>query len=122
MGNFQHRKKSRDEGPEEEGFLYRALAAAIAIPLFEVSLFIGICAARISGRSAYFFFSIPAWLHSVYCSVAVAVGLIFGFRGLTWLLGHLFMTHFENDQDERITIALWLALFGLGALGYWVSK
>ena len=68
------------------------------------------------------FFSIPAWLHIFYCSVAVAVGLIFGFRGLTWLLGHLFMTHFENDQDERITIALWLALFGLGALGYWVSK
>jgi hypothetical protein len=55
MGNFQHQKKSRDEGPEEEGFRYRALAAAIAIPLFEVSLFIGICAPRISGRSAYFF-------------------------------------------------------------------
>ena len=120
MRNLRRRKAS-DPNLEDEGFFFRLLAAAIAVPLFEVSLFLGIYAAGGSRRSSYFFLSIPAWVHIVYCSAAIAVGLIFGFRGLTWLLGHLFMTHFENEQDKRITIALWLAFLGLAALGCWVA-
>lgn len=118
MGNLRYRRTS-DTSLEEEGFFFRLLAAAIAVPLFEVSLFLGIYAGGGSRGSSYFFLSIPAWVHIVYCGAAIAVGLVFGFRGLTWLLGHLFMTHFENERNERITVALWLAFLGLAGFGYW---
>lgn len=120
MRNLRHRK-TPDKGLEEEGFFFRLLAAAIAIPLFEVSLFLGVYAAGGFRRSSNFFLSIPAWVHVVYCSVAIAVGLVFGFRGLIWLLGHLFMTHFESERNERMTLALWLAILGLAAIGYWIA-
>lgn len=44
-----------DASTEEEKFLSRLLAAVAAVPLFEMSLFLGIYAARGSRGSTYFF-------------------------------------------------------------------
>jgi hypothetical protein len=57
--------------------------------------------------------AVPLWVHGVYMCAAAAVGLLFGFKGITWLLGHLFLTHHEDEQNKVVTLLLWGGLLGL---------
>jgi hypothetical protein len=111
-------RNSSKPADDRETFAFRLIAAVIAIPIFELSLFVGFYAATGSRRSIYLFFAIPAWLHVAYISVAVVMGLVFGFKGITWLLGHLFLTHFPKDRDEKVTVLLWLAILALAIVGF----
>ena len=106
---------------ERETLVHRLLAALVAIPVFELSLYLAL--GQFSGQwSQYAFLTkVPLWIHGLYVGAASIVGLILGFKGITWLLGHLFLTHFENERDPRITGALWAAFGVLVAIGYFVS-
>jgi hypothetical protein len=112
------RKAQQKSADQEQTLGFRLLAAVIAIPIFELSLFLGFYAATGSRRSSHLFFALPLWLHAVYIAGAVGVGLVFGFQGITWLLGHLFLTHFPNERRIQITALLWLAIFGLALAGF----
>jgi hypothetical protein len=94
------------------------LAAIVAIPIFELALYLGFYAAGGARRSLYYFLALPMWFHGVFLGLAVVVGLFSGFKGLTWLLGHLFLTHFERDRSDRITVALWACIVALATVGY----
>lgn len=102
-------------------FKYRVLAGLVAVPVFELSLYLAL--GERSGRRAQYEFLllVPVWVHVLYVGAAASVGLIFGFNGITWLLGHLFMTHFENERNPAITGALWAAFGALIAIGYFAS-
>ncbi|MFY7915027.1 MAG: hypothetical protein ACOVPA_10210 [Rubrivivax sp.] len=50
--------------------------------------------------------ALPSWLHLTHSTLTILTGWIFGFAGLNWLLGHLFMTRFPRDRDVRITAVL----------------
>lgn len=102
-------------------FKYRVLAGLVAIPVFELSLYLAL--GDQSGKWAQYAFllRVPVWVHVLYAGAAAVVGLIFGFNGITWLLGHLFMTHFENERNPAITGALWAAFGALIAIGYFAS-
>jgi hypothetical protein len=106
-------RKRHSPSDESEGLLWRLVAALVAVPLFEVSLFLGMYLIYPSRGVAYFFLSIPLWMHGVYVGTAVLIGLLFGFKGITWLLGHLFMTHHENERNRLVTALLWSGLAGL---------
>jgi hypothetical protein len=103
-------------------FKYRLLAALVAIPVFELSLYLAL--GQHSGAWAQYTFlqRVPVWVHVLYAGAAAGVGLIFGFKGVTWLLGHLFMTHFENERNPAITAALWAAFAALIAIGFFASS
>jgi hypothetical protein len=98
---------------DSEGLGWRLVAALVAVPIFEASLFLGLYLLYPSRGMAYLFMSIPLWMHAVYLGAAFVVGLLFGFRGITWLLGHLFFTHHENEKSVGVTSASWAALGGL---------
>jgi hypothetical protein len=115
---FHHFLPMKKSGDEAETLGFRLLAAVLSIPIFELSLFLGFHAATGSRRSSYLFFSLPLWLHAVYMTGAVGVGFVFGFQGITWLLGHLFLTHFPNERSIKMTALLWLAILGLSLLGF----
>lgn len=106
---------------EPEGIRLRLLAALIAVPIVEFSLFFGCYIAVDRRKAAYIFFALPAWLHVTTSAVALLVGLVAGFAGLTWLLGHLFVTHFPEDKNMRVTAALWLCICVLAFVGYRVA-
>ncbi|MEY8688779.1 MAG: hypothetical protein AB9M53_02710 [Leptothrix sp. (in: b-proteobacteria)] len=97
------------------------MAALVAIPVFELSLFLSFYTTSGSKGATYFYLLVPAWVHVIFIGTAVVVGLIFGFKGITWLLGHLFLTHFENERNERITVALWAAIIGVAAIAYFAA-
>jgi hypothetical protein len=98
---------------DSEGLGWRLVAALVAVPVFEASLFLGLYLIYPSRGMAYLFMSIPLWVHAVYLGTAFVVGLLFGFKGITWLLGHLFFTHHEHEKSVGVTSALWAALGGL---------
>jgi hypothetical protein len=106
-------RNRRPAADESEGIVWRLVAALVAVPLFEVSLLLGMYLIYPSRGMAYVFLSIPLWMHGVYAGAAALVGLLFGFNGITWLLGHLFMTHHENERNRLVTALLWGALLGL---------
>jgi hypothetical protein len=106
---------------DSEGLGMRLLAALIAAPLFELSLYLVIALISREWRSGFLFFELPLWLHLVYSGLAAGVGLIFGFSGLTWTLGHLFLTHREEEKSEWVTALLWCVVLALAALTYVLS-
>lgn len=99
-----------------ESLAERLLAALIAAPLFELALLLACWGAGGKRGGLRLFLALPPWLHLAVGSLALSVGVFFGFAGLSWLLGHLFMTHFGDERDWRITAALW----GLIGLLAWV--
>ena len=106
-------RKRPSPSDESEGIVWRLVAALVAVPLFEVSLFLGMYLIYPSRGVAYFFMAIPLWMHGVYAGTAALIGLLFGFNGITWLLGHLFFTHHENERNRLVTALLWGGLAGL---------
>jgi hypothetical protein len=101
-----HRRRSPSKGPEVERLPQRLLAALLAAPLLEVSLLLSLCI--IGGRGgARLFIALPAVFHGVMICLAAALGLMVGLRGLLWLQGHLFYTHFESAKNWQMTAALW---------------
>jgi len=106
-------RKRRPAPDESEGIVWRLVAALVAIPIFEVSLFLGTYLVLPSRDMAYLLMAIPLWVHAVYAGTAAAVGLVFGFKGITWLLGHLFMTHREEEKNLLVTRLLWAGFIGL---------
>lgn len=117
-GPNPQRRDSEDDG---ESLAFRLLAAIVAVPVFELSLFLGLYAVGGSRRAGYLFFFVPLWFHVAYLAIAVAVGFVFGFSGLVWLLGHLFWTHFEHERKASVTAALWLGILALFGLAYYVT-
>lgn len=113
MGRPTYLRKRRPASDESEGIVWRLVAALVAIPVFEASLFLGTYLVFPSRDMAYLLMAIPLWMHAVYAAAAAAVGLVFGFKGITWLLGHLFMTHHENERNQVVTFLLWGTLLGL---------
>ena len=107
------RRRVSSSSDETEGLGWRLVAALIAIPIFEISLFLGMYLVFPSRGMGFVFLSIPLWVHGVYVGAAAAVGLLFGFNGIIWLLGHLFFTHHENEKNRLVTGLLWGALAGL---------
>ena len=106
--------RKRPSSPDEsEGLLWRLLAALVAVPLFEASLFLGMYLLLPARREAYLFMAAPLWMHGLYVGTAALVGLLFGFKGITWLLGHLFLTHREEENSRLVTFLLWGAMPGL---------
>ena len=111
-------RRNFNRSDEPEGLVLRVIAGLIAIPLFEFALFLACYLAVGRRTAASIFLALPMWLHAAYSSVALFIGLFFGFAGLTWLLGHLFMTHFPNDRNHRITAVIWLCIGALMLVGY----
>lgn len=107
------------EDEEHETLTMRLLAAVIAIPIFELSLYISLALVGFTRRSgALLYMHIPLWGHAALVGTACVVGLLFGFRGITGLLGHLFLTHTGRERNETITCALWAGLLVLAGLLY----
>jgi hypothetical protein len=110
-----------DASPED--WATRGLAVVVAVPVFAVSLYLGLATLTMSPRRALLiFWNLPTVFYSVYFGLALGVGLRFGFSGLTRLLGHLFGTHFVREANGGLTVLLWaglivatLAAYALGA-------
>jgi hypothetical protein len=85
----------------------RLCAAFIAAPIFEVSLLITLVLLLGRRGAREFLSEVPLWTHAAYMGVAAAIGFAFGFRGLIWLLGHLFVTHRGNERNLFVTVAAW---------------
>jgi hypothetical protein len=117
-----NRPSSRKPIEQPEGLGFRLLAAIIAVPIFELSLYLGLYATVGARRSLYYFLSLPMWFHGAFIGLAIAVGLFSGFKGITWLLGHLFFTHFERDRNWRVTVALWAGIIALATIGHMVAN
>jgi len=111
--NRTHLRKRSTSSDESEGIVWRLVAAVVAVPIFEISLFLGTYLVFPSRDLAYLLMAIPLWMHGVYVAAAAIVGLVFGFKGITWLLGHLFMTHHEDEQSKVVTFVLWGGLLGM---------
>jgi hypothetical protein len=87
------------EGTEED-WTTRLLAMVVAVPVFGLSLYLGLVTVVMSPRlAAYMLLQVPLYFHVTYFGVALFVGLWFGMNGITSLLGHLFGTHFANQAD-----------------------
>lgn len=108
--SYLRKRPAPDEG---EGIVWRLVAAVVAVPIFEVSLYLGLYLILSPRSLTYLLMAIPWWMHAVYAGAAAAVGLLFGFKGITTLLGHLFLTHHENEQNKVVTFLLWGGLLGL---------
>jgi hypothetical protein len=115
------RRRIFNQSDESEGLALRVTAGFIAIPLFEFALFLGCYLAVGRRTAANIFLALPLWIHAAYSSVALLIGLFFGFAGLTWLLGHLFMTHFPKDANHKITAGIWLCIGALALIGYKIA-
>lgn len=108
---------------EAETWETRLLAVLLAVPVFEASLMLGMLAASNGhgGAAAMLVLQLPLWLHLALCSMAVAVGAIWGMGGITWLLGHLFWTHPVPQQRRWITTLLWVSLLVLPMMLMWLG-
>lgn len=93
----------KDHDRNKESIGIRILAGLLSIPVFEIAmLFLG------GGLYRHRAFQLlPLWFHIVYCLLAASIGVLFGFRGLAWLMGHLFFTHWGEEKNIFITITLW---------------
>lgn len=107
MNRLPYLRKRPSAADESEGLGWRLLAALVAVPVFEASLLLGMYLVYPSRGMAYVFLSIPLWVHGVYLGAASLTGLLFGFKGITSLLGHLFFTHHENERNRLVTALLW---------------
>ena len=114
-------RKLKQPPVETETVGTRLLAGIVAIPLFEGALLFGIALVAGPKGTWWAIRMVPIWLHLALMSVAIATGLIFGYRGLVWLLGHLFYTHFPTERSSNVTAALWIAIAAGGALIYKIS-
>lgn len=119
MNKPAHFRRRPPLADESEGLLWRLVAAMVAVPIFEASLFLGMYLVYPSRDIGYFFLMIPLWVHGVYVGAAVAAGLLFGFGGITWLLGHLFFTHHPSERNRLVTSILWGAFAGLVFMASW---
>lgn len=114
------RRTHRSPHDEPEGLMIRLLVALVSVPIFELSLIMGLWLA--AGESSWRFFviyeSIPASVHWALAGVAVAVSLVFGSKGLAWLMGHLFGTHHASQQSTLATCVLWGVVVAIAFYGY----
>ncbi|MDH4482154.1 MAG: hypothetical protein QE279_05530 [Rhodoferax sp.] len=102
-----------------ETSLTRSLAVFIAVPLFEFSLYLGLALLTFSPRvAAYTWISLPWLFHVVYCAVVLVVAGMYGMRGITQLLGHLFLTHHEPVRNRPLTIGFWCLLAAATLIAY----
>jgi hypothetical protein len=109
------------EAANAESLLQRLLAGLIAAPLIEISLLLSLCV--IGGRGGTrLYFALPALFHAVIICLAAALGLLMGFRGLLWLQGHLFYTHFESAKNWLLTAALWGIIVSVIWLSYMLAR
>ncbi|MEO8389747.1 hypothetical protein [Polaromonas sp.] len=113
MNRPTYLRKRPSSSDESEGIVWRLVAALVAIPIFEISLYLGLYLILSPRSLSYLFMAIPLWMHGVYAGAAALVGLLFGFNGITWLLGHLFFTHREEERNRLISALLWGGLLGL---------
>ncbi len=111
--NRPYLRKRPTSSDDSEGIVWRLVAAVVAVPIFEISLYLGLYLILSPRSLTWLLMAIPLWMHAVYAAAAAAVGLLFGFRGITWLLGHLFLTHRGDDQNKAVTCLLWGGLLGL---------
>lgn len=106
-------------GGSEENAFTRALAALLAIPVFGISLYLGLATATQSPSfAARLLTALPHYFYLAYFGLALVVGLGSGVSGIVSLLGHLFGTHFERQADRRITMGLWAGLACVTLLAY----
>ncbi len=97
----------------------RLLAALLAPIFFNLSMLIIIAVLFLHHRRfSDFWFSYwpPGTLLRVTLMLPVAAGFLSGTRRFTTLLGHLFYTHQEHEQDLLKTLAAWAAFIGLAWL------
>jgi hypothetical protein len=116
MNRPTYLRKRPTSSDESEGIVWRLVAAVVAVPVFEISLYLGLYLILSPRSLTWLLMAIPLWMHAVYAGAAAAVGLLFGFKGITWLLGHLFMTHRGDDNNRLVTFLLWGGLLGLAFL------
>ncbi len=122
MSRNINRRSREDEVDDLEATITdRLIAVILAIPAFELSLFL---VAYLAGRRTgiYILLDVPLWLHTIYIGAAIIVSVATGTRGMVWLLGHLFMTHFEQERDERMTLMLWVGLGCMAGITYLVLR
>lgn len=102
------RRSADGAADDEEDSATRLLAVVLAVPVFALSLYLGLITVTASPRlAAHIFLSLPLYFHFIYLGVAVAVAVRGGMTAITDLLGHLFFTHFESQRDRRKTLLLW---------------
>jgi hypothetical protein len=110
-------------GDSEENAFTRVLAVLLAIPVFGISLYLGLAAAVQSpSLAARLLTALPLYFYLAYFGLALVVGLWSGVSGIVSLLGHLFGTHFERQADRRITMALWAGLACATLLAYAIGR
>ena len=103
-------RKSKNSIEEGETLEPRLLAGVFAVPLVEVPFVVTLLLLSYPGPSAWAFRLVPLWIHFALIATAFTIGLISGYGGLVWLIGHLFYTHFPAERNARITTALWLVI------------
>lgn len=115
------RKPRIEKGGETIGT--RVLALLVAIPIFQVSLFLGLFVAFGNTRAAaYTWIALPATFQVFYMAVVFAVALIGGMSGITSLLGHLFLTHPIGQRSIYITVAWWAFIAIGAAIAIWTKQ
>ncbi len=114
-------RKSKERAAEPETLGSRLLAGIFAVPLVEVPFVFGLLLISHPGASAWAFRLVPLWVHFALIGAAFSIGLLCGYRGLVWLIGHLFYTHFSTERSVRITTTLWIAISAT-ALLIWRSS
>ncbi|MFT3665027.1 hypothetical protein [Piscinibacter sp.] len=103
--------RTQPDSGNTENLATRALAVALCVPLFELSLYLGLALALGSGRvAAYTWLSLPWAFHLVYLGVVLAIAATGGMSGITSLLGHLFLTHHESRRNMLVTLGAWAFL------------
>jgi hypothetical protein len=119
------RRSTRSSAITETGedWATRLLATLVAVPVFALSLYLGLATILLSPRAAgYIYLSLPIGFHITYFALALIVALRYGMSGITKLLGHLFGTHFADERDRRITLVLWLGIAVATLIAYFVSQ
>ncbi len=117
------RRTHRSPHDEPEGLMIRLLVALVSVPIFELSLIMGLWLAvgENSLRLFVVYHSIPASVHWALAGVAVAVSLVFGSKGLAWLMGHLFGTHHDSQQSTLASWVLWGLVVAIAFYGYQIG-
>jgi hypothetical protein len=96
------------DSSDTETLATRVLAVVLCVPVFKLSLYLGLALALGSGRvAAYTWLSLPRAFHLLYLGVAVAIAVVGGMSGITSLLGHLFLTHHDSRRSILVTLGAW---------------
>ena len=113
------RRPAEGGADEEEDSSTRLLAIVLAVPVFALSLYLGLTTVTLSPRlAAHIFLSLPLYFHLIYLGLAVTVAVRGGMTPSTKLLAPLFFSHFENQSDRRKTLLLWAGLCIATAVAY----